>query len=257
MTTIAPSPEADDVAGGVPVLRPAALSGVSGLVAGITARIDGGGRGGDDDFGLSTGGSAWAVAARYRALADGLGFAAACVCVQVHGTDVVDAGLAPASGVWIAGEADGFAGQASGRLFAVTVADCAPVYLIDPDTRAFALLHAGWRGAAAGILGRTVERLRDLHGRPASLHLHLGPSICGECYEVGPEVPRAFGRRAEGKSTIDVGMELVRQARELGIAEDRISRSTMCPRCDGDRLYSHRGGGDRAGRMAAWLGWAD
>ena len=257
MTHVAPSSEVEDVAGGVPVLRPAALSGVPGLVAGITARIDGGGRGDEDDFGLSTGGSAWALTARYRALADGLGFPAACVCRQVHGTDVVEAGEAPPSGVWIAGEADGFAGRAAGRLFAVTVADCAPVYLIDPEARVFALLHAGWRGAAAGILGRTIERLRDRHGRPASaLLLHLGPSICGDCYEVGPEVPFAFGRRAEGRSTIDVGRELVRQARGLGIEEGRISRSTMCPRCDGDRLYSHRGGGPRAGRMAAWLGWA-
>jgi copper oxidase (laccase) domain-containing protein len=257
---VAISREVEDRVGGVPVFRPAALEGVPGLVAGITARDaeEGrGGRAGADDFGLSTGGAAWVVAARYEALAAGLGFRAACVCRQVHGTRLVAAGDAPSAGLWIPGEADGFVGAASGRLFAVTVADCAPVYLIDPDARAFALLHAGWRGAAAGILGRALETLRDVYGRPASaFHLHIGPAICGDCYEVGPEVPRAFGRVVEGPTTIDVGSELVRQALALGIAPDRLSRSDLCPRCDGERLHSHRAGGERAGRMAAWLGWS-
>ena len=255
---IVTSPEIEDTAGGVRVFRTAALADVPGLVAGITARVAGGGRGGADDFGLSTGGSAWAVSGRYAALAAGLGFPAACVCRQAHGTGVVEAGDAPPSGLWIAGEADGFAGRAAGRLFVVTVADCAPVYLVEPETRAFALLHAGWRGAAAGILGRAVETLRGVHGRPASaLRLHIGPAICRDCYEVGPEVPRAFGRHARGKTTLDVGAEIVEQALSLGIDRGRISRSTLCSRGAGDRHHSHRGGGDRAGRMAAWLGCMD
>ncbi|HSM08745.1 MAG TPA: polyphenol oxidase family protein [Gemmatimonadota bacterium] len=256
---IAISREVEQAVGGVRVLRPEALADVPGLVAGITARAPDEERGGPGDFGLSTGGSAWAVAARYEALAVGLGLRAASVCRQVHGTRLVTAGDAPSSGLWIPGEADGFvgfAGGGAGRLFAVTVADCAPVYLVDPDTRAFALLHAGWRGAAAGILGRALDTLRDTHGRPPSaFRLHIGPAICGDCYEVGPEVPRAFGRLVDGTTTIDIGAELVKQARALGVASDRISRSALCSRCDGRRLHSHRGGGERAGRMAAWLGW--
>lgn len=253
---IAVSREVEQTVGGVRVLRPEALADVPGLVAGITARAPDEERGGPGDFGLSTGGSAWAVAARYEALAAGLGFRAAGVCRQVHGTGLVAAGDAPSAGVWIPGEADGFVGAAADRLFAVTVADCAPVYLVDPETRAFALLHAGWRGAAAGILGRALETLRDEHGRPASaFHLHIGPAICGDCYEVGPEVPRAFGRSVDGATTIDVGAELGKQARTLGVLPARISRSPLCSRCDGHQLHSHRGAGDRAGRMAAWLGW--
>lgn len=253
---IAISREVEGTVGGVPVLRPAALAGIPGLVAGVTARGPGEERGGTSDFGLSTGGSAWSVAARYEALAAGLGFDAACVCRQVHGTRLVAAGEAPSAGLWIPGEADGFVGEGSGRLYAVTVADCAPVYLVDPDARAFALLHAGWRGAAAGILARALGTLRDAYGRPAAaFRMHIGPAICGDCYEVGPEVPRAFGRSVEGTTTIDVGAELAEQALALGITPGRISRSELCPRCDGGRLHSHRGGGEQAGRMAAWLGW--
>ncbi len=256
---ITTSLEVEEMVGDLPVFRSAALAEVPGLVAGITARGPGEERGGASDFGLSTGGSVWDVAARYEALATRLGFAAACVCRQVHGTGLVAAGEAPSAGLWIPGGADGFVGRATegrGCLYAVTVADCAPVYLVDPDTRAFALLHAGWRGAAAGILGRALEALRDAYGRPASaFHLHIGPAICGDCYEVGPEVPRAFGRSVEGTTTIDVGAELAEQALALGIEPGRISRSGLCSRCDGERLHSHRGRGGRAGRMAAWLGW--
>lgn len=256
---IAISREVEQTVGGVRVLRPEALADIPGLVAGITARRPDEERGGPGDFGLSTGGSAWAVAARYETLATGLGFRAAAVCRQVHGTRFVAAGDAPPAGLWIPGEADGFvglAGEGPARLFAVTVADCAPVYLVDPDSRAFALLHAGWRGAAAGILGRALDTLRDTHGRPPSaFHLHIGPAICGDCYEVGPEVPRAFGRSVEGRTTVDIGAELAEQARALGVSPTRISRSVLCSRCDGRRLHSHRGAGEGAGRMAAWLGW--
>jgi len=253
------SREIEQSVGGVRVLRPEALADVPGLVAGITARGPDDVRGGSGDFGLSTGGSARAVAARYEALAAGLGFRATGVCRQVHGTRLVAAGDAPSDGLWIPGEADGFVGiapEGAARLFAVTVADCAPVYLVDPDTRAFALLHAGWRGAAAGILGHALEVLRDAHGCSASaFRLHIGPAICGDCYEVGPEVPRAFGRSVDGTTTVDIGAELAKQARALGVEPERISRSVLCPRCDDRRLHSHRGGGERAGRMAAWLGW--
>ena len=230
---------------------------VPGLVSGITVRVPGGGRGGADDFGLSTGGSAWTVAARYDALARELGFGGAAVCRQVHGAGLVATEDAPDTGLWIPGEADGFVGRATGRLFAVTVADCVPVTVVDPDSRAFALLHAGWRGAAAGILSRGVEALVARGARPDRLRVHLGPAICGACYEVGPEVQRAFGREVEGKSHLDVRDELAREATGLGVDPSRLARSRACTRCDGERYHSHRGAGDRAGRMAAYVGWRE
>ncbi|MFW6085211.1 MAG: laccase domain-containing protein, partial [Gemmatimonadota bacterium] len=175
-------------------VRPAeGLDDVPGLAAGVTLR--GSERGGEDDFGLATGGPAWRMAERYVRLARSLGFPAVAVALQVHGAELAAAADAPARGLWIPGEADGFVGVAPGRLFVVTVADCVPVYLVDPEARAFALVHAGWRGAAAGILDRALDRLSGGRDRlPGALRMHLGPAICGDCYEVGPEVPRAFGR---------------------------------------------------------------
>jgi len=245
--------------GGVRVLPVSAFTSIPGLLAGITVReVDSGagGRGGSDDFGLLTGGSAWDVAGRYETLARGLGFPAASVCRQVHGASLAVAEHTPSVGLWIPGEADGFIGHAMGRLFAVTVADCVPVYLVDARSATFGLLHAGWRGAAAGILGRALELLEERYGRPADAYrIHLGPSICGECYEVGAEVPAAFGRRVRGKSHLDVGAELIVEAEACGVPREQVSRSALCTRCDGELLFSHRGGGKEAGRMAAYIGW--
>lgn len=241
-----------------PAVEPAeALSDLPGLVAGITLRVVGGGRGGVDDFGLSTGGSAWELADRYGALADSLGFPVASVCRQVHGTSLVDVGAAPPAGLWIPGEADGLVGRAAGGLLLVTVADCVPVTVVEPESGSLALLHAGWRGAAAGILPRAIARLAA-EGYPASgLRVYLGPAICGDCYEVGPEVPRAFGRRVDGTSHLDIRAELARQAAEAGVDTSRVHRSGACTRCERERYHSHRGDGARAGRMAAYVGWRE
>lgn len=244
--------------GAVRVHTAAALDDVPGLVVGITLRASD--RGGADDFGLATGGSTWQLAKRYTDLAEGLGFPAVAVARQVHGTALVEVDRAPARGLWIPGEADGFVGVAEGRLFVVTVADCVPVVLVDPDSRSFALLHAGWRGAAAGILGVALDRLSGKRGRvPGALRMHLGPAICGDCYEVGPEVPRAFGRDpatdSGGRLTFDLRAALTERAISRGVESSRVTVSPLCTQCERDRLHSHRGAGERAGRMAAYLGW--
>src|SRR5690606_7559315 len=83
--------------------------------------------------------------------------------------------------------ADGHLTVLPGTSFAVTVADCVPVFVAHP-TGAAALLHAGWRGTAAGILPAAVRLLADRGAAATHLRVHLGPAICGACYEVSPDV---------------------------------------------------------------------
>ena len=124
---------------------------------------------------------------------------------QVHGATVRLHEAGP-PGLAISPSCDGHVSGAPGVLLTVGLADCVGISLVDPVRRAVALLHSGWRGTAAGILeaGITVLRERlDSHAR--DLHVHLGPAICGRCYEVGPEVHAALGLPApRGPQPVDL-----------------------------------------------------
>lgn len=172
---------------------------------------------------------------------------------QVHGRTVRFHGR-PGPGMLLTPDTDGHATATPGVLLAVTVADCVPVFVVDPETRAAALLHAGWRGLAAGIVGRGVDTLRDRMGAaPDRLLLHAGPAICGECYEVGPEVHRALGRDDPGEpAPVDLRALVAERARGRGLRADAITISEHCTLCGDGRFFSHRGG-DRE-RQAAVVG---
>ena len=219
-----------------------------GLVAGTTIA--------PNDYGLLTSASAWAAAEQFEALTRALGCRASVVCRQVHGSRVVVVDPPPAFGVCIAGDADGLASDGAGVLLTVTTADCVPVYLLDSDSRAIALLHAGWRGAVEGILERGIRTLEALKGAVTSgLRVHLGPAICGDCYEVGPEVLREFGIQGAEHGRLDLRAWLAEESLRLGVPGSAISESSWCTRCSADLLHSHRGSQGTAGRMAAFLGW--
>jgi hypothetical protein len=221
-----------------------------GLAAGIT------GVGPDADYGLTTAPDPWTLADRVDRLCDRLGASAAAMVRQVHGRRVVPLEVAPDRGLLLAGTGDGLVCAEPGTLLVVTAADCVPVYLLDPASGALGLVHAGWRGAAAGVLEAGVEAMSHLGAAPPDrILVHLGPGICGRCYEVGPDVLQAFGRPASASGQVDIRSELALRARSAGIRSDHLSRSTWCTRCSRDQFHSHRGMGGEAGRMAAFLGW--
>jgi len=158
-------------------------------------------------------------------------------------------------GLVVTDPCDGHVTGDPGVLLAVGLADCVPVFVVAPERRVVALLHAGWRGAAAGILERGLEVLAErFRVDPAEVVLHLGPSICGACYEVGPEVFRALGLpEPEAPTPMDLKGALAVRAEAAGVPMGEITRSGHCTRCGSDDLFfSHRGGD--AGRHVAFLG---
>lgn len=220
-----------------------------GLVAGVTSAVDGA------DFSAARRGERSSLEP-FVALAGQLRFSRVVRARQVHGVEVGLADVAPESASGLPREADGLITGRPDLLLSVTVADCVPVYLLEPRGRAIGLLHAGWRGASAGILERGLGAMRRAFGtHPSDVYLHFGPSICGACYEVGQEVLKAFGRRGTRAATLDLRSELAGQADALGVGPSRMSVSSWCTRCHLDRFHSHRGSGKAAGRMAAFLGW--
>jgi purine-nucleoside/S-methyl-5'-thioadenosine phosphorylase / adenosine deaminase len=210
------------------------------LLQGIT------GRGPNDPYDLSFFGQASTgnVLERWRAIRNSTAFRAVVHAHQVHGAVLLEHETPPEDGVLILDDADGHLTRQTNLLLAVSVADCVPISLLDERSRTIALLHAGWRGVAAGILERGVEKLRQRGGAaPREVLCHLGPAICGSCYEVGPEVHEALGRQPPAQNTpIDLRSELVRRALALDLQAANISRSAFCTRCDGKLFFSHRGG---------------
>lgn len=195
-----------------------------------------------------------AVRAHWGHLLTATGMRAALHARQVHGSDVRRYGdrRGAANGLTLVSDCDGHTTSEPGLLLAVSAADCVPIFVVDPLERAVGVLHAGWRGVAAGVLERGLEAVGSREGRDR-LHLHLGPAICGTCYEVGPEVFAALGLPAPDRPTpLDLRGVLARRAVELGVSRARITVSEHCTRCTGSGLYSHRGG-DR-GRQVGYLG---
>lgn len=153
---------------------------------------------------------------------------------------------------WLrAGEADGHIASERGIALAVGVADCVPVFIAHPSG-IVALLHSGWRGTAARITPKAID-LFERYEYPASdLAVHLGPAICGRCYEVSAEVREQLtGQPTTRPGHVDLRSLVAEQASAAGVR--RITVSSSCTRCDNDRFFSHRAG-DSGRQIAVIVG---
>ena len=200
-------------------------------------------------FGLASDEPAKFVMQRWRQLReelspDGARLASA---NQVHGSRVVIH-----AGGWEGwlrvDSADGHVAPEPGLALAVSVADCVPVFIAHPSG-AVALLHSGWRGTAARIVERGIEALAQRGFAVGELRVHLGPAICGRCYQVGADVFGQLTGREPSRAAecVDLRALIADHARAAGVRH--ITTTALCTRCDNDRFYSHRAGDD--GRQIA------
>ncbi|HTB70297.1 MAG TPA: polyphenol oxidase family protein [Solirubrobacteraceae bacterium] len=208
------------------------------------------------------------------ALCERLGLEWLCASRQVHGAEVhlIRAGSGR-GGEPVAIDADGHATALAGVGAMVLTADCLPVALAASGaTPAVAMVHAGWRGLAAGVLESGVRALREL-GADGDVEAVIGPGAGACCYEVGPEVraaadavpggpegdlptgdrPGAGGADgAAQRATID--LRAIARERLLTAGVVHVHDVNACTICD-ERFFSHRRERERAGRQAgvAWL----
>jgi YfiH family protein len=173
-----------------------------------------------------------------------------CASRQVHGTTVqLVRERAGSGGEAVAIDADGHATTLAGIGAMVLTADCLPVAIAADG--AVAMLHAGWRGLAAGVLERGVSALRELGatGQPEAV---IGPGAGVCCYEVGEEVHAAFANAHRDGARID--LRAIARERLLAAGVARVDDVNTCTICD-ERYFSHRRERARAGRQAgvAWL----
>ena len=161
----------------------------------------------------------------------------------------------------IIGEGDALFSDQPGLMLGVWTADCVPLLLADPARKAVAAVHCGWRGAVRSLVLRvTGEMERRLGSRPADLIAAIGPSICGACYRVGPEVARQFQslfpERADldGATTINLAEACQRQLLAAGLQRDNIAMSGLCTYCRPQEFFSYRRGHQGAARMLSAIG---
>lgn len=161
-------------------------------------------------------------------------------------------------------ETDGLATNVKGVLLTTVHADCLPVYFYDPIKSAISLVHAGWRGTAAGIAPKAVKLMQQNYdSEPADLYAFVGPGISKCCFETGPEVNREFKRDwdyiddftepASGKDYIDLKGLNCRQLTDVGLLKEKISVSGYCTSCQQDLFCSYRREEGTMMRMGAGL----
>jgi YfiH family protein len=179
----------------------------------------------------------------------------------------------------------------AGVLVSVQTADCVPILLADTRQRIVAAVHAGWRGTLARIAVKTMGRMQQEFGtRPQDVVAALGPAIGRCCYEVGPEVARAFASQfaaaeewfdgpfapqAEGeqqhwlpwltmmppghqpepqRARLDLRAANRWQLVDAGVSPKRIAVSALCTKCRADLFFSYRREGSDTGRLMAVIG---
>ncbi|MGH7583257.1 MAG: polyphenol oxidase family protein [Gemmatimonadales bacterium] len=224
-----------------------------GLIAGVT------GRGSDSaapfDLGLYADVPVAESMRRWAEFRDAFaGVEGMVISRQVHGTALRWHRELPAGWLLLDG-LDGHATAAGSRLLLVTVADCVPIYLAAPKHGVIALLHAGWRGTAGGILRAGLDVLHAVAGTdPRDVVMHCGVAICGSCYEVGHEVAEALGVMTTGVERVHVDLRsiLADQGAALGVGE--VTVSGHCTAHEPAAFFSHRRSGGRDGRMVGYLG---
>ena len=159
-------------------------------------------------------------------------------------------------------ERDGLITDEPGVTLTVFSADCTPILLHDPEHHAIGAVHSGWRGTAAGIVRKAVEKMTAEYGTdPSMLEAAVGPCIGKCCFETHGDVPaamrNALGDAAmcaifddgDGKFHVDL-KELNRLWLTLAGVRT-IDVSADCTACQPDRFWSHRKVGNARGSLAA------
>lgn len=231
--------------------------GPPGLVAGTTTRVGGSSPSPRDSFDLGAGGpdaSAPDVVDNRAQLTAGLNLPAPPIWLrQVHGARVANADLP------VSQPADAAVATDATRVCAVLTADCLPVLLCERAGRAWAVVHAGWRGLADGVIEAAVEAMPVA---PSRLLAWLGPAIGPDAFEIGPEVrdallarepaARQAFRAASDRYRADIHAIARTQLKRAGVSA--IYGGGLCTYSDIDRFYSYRRDGE-TGRMASVIGW--
>ena len=164
-------------------------------------------------------------------------------------------------------DVDGLITDVPEAVLVTSFADCVPLYFLDPVRRVIGLSHSGWRGTVNRMGAVTVDRMKETYGcRPEEILACVGPSICRDCYEVGPEVAEEFravfpAQEADlilreneaGKYQLDLWKANELILLHAGVVETHMAVTNVCTCCNPELLFSHRYTKGRRGNLSAFL----
>lgn len=206
------------------------------------------------------------VLENYRRLGEAVGFEPKCTVFtkQIH-SDIVERVGASECGRGLIRPVehgcDGLITNEPNVALTVFSADCTPVLLYDPVHRAIGAVHAGWRGTAAAIPAKAVQKMMQEFGtNPEDVCAAIGPCISQCCFETDEDVPNAmrnsFGTAAEAFIR-PVGVKYYVNLKGLNalalqqIGVKKIDIADECTACQPHRFWSHRRVGGERGSLAA------
>jgi|SRR3990172_927959 len=182
---------------------------------------------------------------------------------QVHGDTILKASNRTGKR---AGVGDGLMTDVPGLLLGIMAADCIPLLFLEPGRKVVGAVHAGWRGAAAGIAARAVTRMQEEYRiDPSALRVAMGPSIGPCCYEVEREVVEQIevnwrealtvAWKPDGaKGRLDLKAINEAQLVGAGVPRSHIQKIGPCTACNVEDFFSYRKEG-KTGSQLSFIGW--
>ena len=173
---------------------------------------------------------------------------------QVHGATVREVASTDAQAALADLEGDALIARSEGLAVAARTADCVPVLLAHPPSGHVAAVHAGWRGAVAGVV---LEAARRLSHDPVELVAAIGPHIRLDAFEISDDVAqqleqaaggRDVVRRGDGKPHGDLSALVSVQLRSAGLSSDAIDDVGGCTFSEPARFFSPRREAGNTGR---------
>ena len=163
-------------------------------------------------------------------------------------------------------DVDGLITNEPGLVLCTFYADCVPLYFVDIKNRAIGLSHSGWRGTVGRMGQVTLDAMqREFNTGPENVICAIGPSICGDCYEISQDVADEFIRefperfqeflqeKENGKYQLDLWRANEIVLSEAGIRKEHLAVTRLCTCCNHKLLFSHRASHGKRGNLGAFL----
>ncbi len=179
----------------------------------------------------------------------------------VHANQVYADGVTIISSPSLYPQTDALISQHKNLFLVISVADCMPVMMYDPENNVIANVHSGWRGTQKNIAGKSIVIMQKEFGtNPAELIIFMGPAISKKSFEVDKDVADMFSEKyvapkhgAHVKYLVDTVSVVNDSLLAAGVSHANIEHCPICTYEDSS-THSYRRDKSRSGRMFAVIG---